>query len=231
MRTSEQAKMDVTFSFLVSGPTFRLTLPADFDPVPELNAPLFNGIGGRDFTFHPKQRDVPAEDYVFPGTMSDRDGRSIELFERIEPPPIWWLRWPLSAGALYTHLREEDGVEMADVTAASMSVVETDDGLPFVLPYPPLGVDMVRVNGFAEEVTYFSQQRGPMWNVTLRRPGFLVPGGVEFAPTVNTGGRVVITAGIGAGAEAMIVAGEFLSDGEDLATMVMDSSPKYEGNA
>lgn len=223
MRTSEQTTIDVTFSFLVSGPTFRLTLPADFDPVPELNAPLYNGIGGRDFTFHPKQRDIRAEGYVFLGAVSDRDGRSVELFERIEPPPIWWLRWPLLAGSLYTHLREEDGVEMAEVTAASISVVETADGLPFVLPYPPLLVDMVRVNGFVEEVTYFSQQRGPMWSVTLRRPGFLLPGHVEVAPTVNTGGTVLITVGIGAGAEAMILAGELLSDGEELATMVMDS--------
>jgi hypothetical protein len=106
MRTATESTVEVTFSFLVSGPAFRLLIPADFDPVPELNSPLYNGVGGRDFTFHPKQRDVPAEGYVFLGTISDRDGRAVELFERIEPPPIWWLRWPLNAGSLYTHLRE-----------------------------------------------------------------------------------------------------------------------------
>ena len=223
MRTREQTTMEVDFSFLVSGPSFRLTLPAYFDPVPELNSPLYNGVGGRDFTFHPKERDVPAEGYIDLGTLKDRDGRSVELFERIEPPPIWWLRWALTAGALYTHLREEDGVEMADTTVASVSVVETDNGLPFVLPYPPLAVDMVRVNGFIEEVTYFSRERGPKWSVMLRRPGFLLPGHVEVTPTANTGGGVLITAGLGAGVETAVVAGTALAGGEELVRMIVDS--------
>jgi hypothetical protein len=229
MKTTEQSIVEVTFSFLVSGPMFHVRLPADFDPVPELNSPLYNGVGGRDFTFHPKQRDIAAEGYVFLGTTNDRDGRLVELFERIEPPPIWWLRWPLSAGSLYTHLREEDGADMLAVTASSISVIESADGLPFVLPYSPLAVDMVRVNGFVEEVSYFSQKRGSRWRVTFQRPGFLLPGQVEVAPTANTGGSVLITIGIGAGSEAIIMAGESLSSGEDVARLISDSFAEAEG--
>lgn len=217
------ATMEVSFSFLVSGPTFRVTLPDYFDRTPEMNTPLFNGIGGRDFTFIPASRDVPAEGTVLLRSLTDLDGREVELIERIEPPPLWWLRWSLSAGALYTHLREEDGVEMADVTVASISIVETSEGLPFILPDPPLTIDMVQVNDFLEETTFFSNRSTAMWSAVFRRPGFLPPGSIQWAPTENTDGRIVIVEGLTGGVEVMLAGGESLAQGERLATMVLES--------
>jgi hypothetical protein len=57
------------------------------------------------------------------------------------PPPVWDLRWALASVAVYTHLREEDGVGMADITVASLAIVEDQlnrRALPSAGPAPPV---------------------------------------------------------------------------------------------
>jgi hypothetical protein len=51
----------------------------------------------------------------------------VELFERIELPPIWHLRWTLANGVLNAHLREEDGEALAEETVKAMSITEDVD--------------------------------------------------------------------------------------------------------
>lgn len=217
-------EMETAFSFLASGPTFRLRLPADFDPVPELSSPLDNGRGGRSFIFIPSNRDEGVTDSVPLGTLVDRDGRSVDLYERVAPPPLWRLRWQLRSGAVYTHLREEDGVEMAEVTVASVSIVEETTGrTPFVLAYPPLVFAGSSRPGYQEEAIYFSSARGDGWSVTLQRPSFMKPGTVAIAPKQNTGGLVAIKAGLDFGIELSVWAGTDRFAGEAIVAMVRGS--------
>ncbi len=215
--------VDVSFSFLVSGPTFRVLLPDEFEPLPELNSPLYNGVGGRDFTFFPGSRGEAAGDVELLRTLTDRDGRDVELYERIDTPPLWWLRWHLRAGMLYTHLREEDGESMADVTVKSLSIVESDTGLPVLLAYPPMAVDMVAIRDFEEEAIYFSKDRSTDRSITLRRPSYMEKAEVETPPLQNTRGRAITVAGVGAGTEVMVIAGDDTSESREIAQVVVDS--------
>jgi hypothetical protein len=217
------ATIGTSFSFLTSGPAFSLELPDYFEAIPELNAPLFNGIGGRDFTFFPADRDQRADDSVFLRPLSDRDGREVELYRRVDDPPLWWLRWPLGAGALYTHLREEDGEQLAEATVKGISLVENNLGVPFLLPYPPMIFDMSGPHAVEEEAAYYSKTKGPSWSVTLRRPGFVALGDRLVAPLEDTGGVAVVRAGLGSGVEALVIAGNDVEECFTLADVVTSS--------
>jgi hypothetical protein len=215
---------DVSFSFLTSGPRFRVSLPGYFDAVPEMTAPLSNGIGGRAFNFHPTNRVREITGAVYLGTLTDHDGRTVEFHERIEPPTIWLLAWRLSSGALYTHLREEDGPGMADVTVANISVVEAPPGgLPVVLPYPPLEFAASSRAGYHEEASYFSDERGLGWGISFVRPGFTPAGKVMYAPLDEMAGEAVVRVGLGSGVEALVVTGADLAAGQETATMLLDT--------
>lgn len=212
------------FSFLVAGPKFRLLLPSDFEPVPSLSSPLRFGKGGRSFDFVPAHRDRGVtEEHRMPGTLKDRVGRSVELYERLGQPPQWYLRWLLGAGALYTHLREEDGVDMAEPIVAALDIVEGDSaGTPFLLLNPPLKSAVLAWPGYQEFATFRSPVR-PGWAVVLQRPSFLSPGQTMVAPGGEAGGDVILRAGANYGMEVQVVSGTDLLGGEELLNTVLDS--------
>jgi hypothetical protein len=212
---------DVSFSFLTSGPKFRVSLPSYFDELPEMTSPVSNGIGGRSFNFHPTNRVREMTGTTFLGTLEGRGGHSVEFHERIESPTMWVLAWRLARGSLYTHLREEDGPSMADVTVANLSIVEDSlSGLPVLLPYPPLVFAASSRAGYHEEASYFSDERGDGWGISFVRPGFTPPGKIMYAPLDEMGGQAVVRVGLGSGVEALVVAGSDLAAGQEAAEML-----------
>jgi hypothetical protein len=169
----------IEFSFMSAGPRYELMLPAEFESVPELNDSLANGIGARGFDFLPAghSNGIP-ERYPVIETLLDREGRQVDLYQWPFEPPQWYLRWHISKGSLWTHLREEDGAAMAAVTIRALSILEDQTtGLPFLLLEPPLRRAVSTRPGYQELATFVSSVR-PNWFVYLRRPGFVSPGKV-----------------------------------------------------
>lgn len=213
---------DVSFSFLLAGPRFGLSLPGDFDGLATLSSPLANGKGGgRSFDFIPTSRDVGINDSVRQlSTVTDRDGRLVEVFERVGEPQQWYLRWPLFNGALYTHLRREDGVEMAAVTAQSLSVVEdAEGGTPSLLPNPPLHLGNMTWPGYQENARFYSSSRAG-WSVMLRRPGFLADGQVVVSPNVEW---MVLRAGTKYGVEVQVSTPLDTTEAREVLSMILAS--------
>jgi hypothetical protein len=209
------------FSFLTSGPKFVLQLAQDFESLPDLSSPVSNGRGGRSFDFVPSERDggLSADEGTLIGTLTAGDGRAVELYERPERPLLWWLRWPLANGAIYTHLRKEDGLSFSDVTVASVSVVEDQSGgTPFVLLDPPLGFGASTSPGFQERAIWFSSARSTPWSVTLQRPGF-VPSGKRY---VASGDFVSFQAGTAFGIDVQVTGSERV-ESQDLLDTVLAS--------
>ena len=215
-----------TFAFLASGPRFSLDIPAEFDPLPDLSSPLLNGKGGRSFVFHPTARDAGLDpgDNILVGKLSDRDGRVVDLFERVAAPPLWRLRWSLAAGTLYTHLREEDGAEMAATTTANISVVEApDSGLPFVIAYPPLEFGASAWPGYQEEAVFASTLRGDGFSIALERPGTLRVTDAFIQERSASGGLAVIRLGLGQGIDATVSLGTDMPATEAAAVLLRES--------
>jgi hypothetical protein len=219
-----QETMPVTFSFLTSGPQFGFELPSDFDQLPELVSPLLNGNGGRSFHFVPSHRDSPLERCTLLRSLDDRDGRAVHLYWRLDAPPLWWLLWPLQTGTLYTHLREEDGERMFDVTVAAVSVVQDSEaGLPAVLADLPLEFGARATPAWQERAVYFSAARGEGWSVELVRPGLLNAGTVLMAPLDFTEGFVSIRAGTIYDVDVSIQGSRDGSGAQSVASMVLES--------
>lgn len=212
------------FSFLASGPGFQVALPDYFDALPEMTTPLLNGHGGRSFDYIPYDRyEPPGADAEFLRVLYDPNGRPVELYRRIEPPPVWMLRWSLTRGVLATHLREKDGESHADVTVASLAIVEAPNGLPFLLPESPLRFLATSAPGYHEEVSYYSKTKGDGWSITFQRPGFAGEGVILQAPPDNTDGMVALRTGLGGGVEIWVWAGYDLAAGQDTIGMVLRS--------
>jgi hypothetical protein len=188
----------VQFSFLTAGPSFSLAIPTEFDDAPELSSPLFNGVGGRSFDFAPSKRDPgvdPAEN-KFVRTITDKHGREVSLYERIADPPLWWLWWPLSSGSLYSHLREEDGLEMPDETVAGVDVIQRDgSGLPFLVPESPFRFGASVAPNYQERALFFATELGPTYGIQLQRPGFLAAGDTRSSPDSEISNIVSVRAG------------------------------------
>lgn len=214
---------EVRFSFLTSGPPFRLVLPPDFEALPELSSPLGSGTGGRSFVFYPTAwaPDLSGACRLL-DHLTDRDGRTVELYERLARPLTWLLRWALRNGDLTTHLREEDGLDRAQVVVASLSIVEDGSGgTPYLLPEPPLHSEASATPGYQEFATFPSATReGP--SVTLKRPSFLSTGQVMTVPARETEGLVLIRAGAAYGLEVQITS-DTLEGGTELLSTVMGS--------
>lgn len=168
-------RIQIGFSFLTTGPPFEAALPSEFRPVPKLSAPINiygAGGGGRSFDFISSAVDGGMRTSRYLGTLTGTEGRTVELYERDEEPRIWWLRWPLASGAIYAHLREEDGAEMADVVASRLGIVETEFGTPFLLPSAPLEPGVAGVPGYQEFAAFESTRAA----IGFRRPGYLEQG-------------------------------------------------------
>lgn len=165
-------------SFLAAGPEFRVDIGGPFGATPSMNVPLYNGVGDRDFTFIARHLDVsPDEGHRHLGTLEGGDGRHVGLYKRTQDPPLWWLRWELEAGSLWTHLREEDGEAFGATTARAIEIIERDDGLPFVLFGEPMRFAAKAYPGSQEEIMFHSGD-GYAIGLSLTRPGFAKRGSV-----------------------------------------------------
>jgi hypothetical protein len=211
---------EAKFSFLTAGPRFGLVLPDDFDTLPDLSSPLTikDGSGARSFDFvaRPRDRGVEEPNRLL-GTLTDRDGHTVELYERLEAPLQWYLRWILSAGVVYTHLREEDGVERAEQVVASLGIAE-NGGAPFLLPERPLGRGVSTRPGYQELAVFRSSRIG--WAIELQRPGFLAKGKVVQFPE---GRQVILRAGAAHGIEVTVHAGTDAGAGRQAILAVVES--------
>lgn len=149
---------------------------------------------------------------------SDRDGRAVEIHEQADDPvEVWWLRWPLETGVLYTHLRaEEDGLEYADTILESLSVVEESDTV-FLFPDPPLRVAAAAQPGYAEAASFVSALQP--WGVTLRRPGFLAEGTAIVSQTLDP---PVVRGGGTSGIEIVVTAAD-VPTAQDVLQVAMES--------
>lgn len=217
---------EVGYSFLTSGPRFRFSLPSDFDRLPFLSSPIRGANGGRSYDFVPALHDVGRSDpgHTHVSDLTDKDGRTVEVYERLEKPTLWWLRWPLQNGALYTHLREEDGLATANTVVASISVVEDPGGgTPSVLPDPPLRRGASTRAGYQEEAIYFSSERGALWSVDLKRPGYVAQGKILQVPPEHVEGRAVFRGGAAAGLEVNVTADTDQDEGRRIAAMIIES--------
>ncbi len=168
------------FSFLTSGPTYSVVLPTEFQTPFLMSSPIVSGTGARSFDFTPAPLDSGladgmARDGSLLEVLTDSQGRSVELYARVEPV-AWWLRWPLKNGSLATHLREEDGVDRASVVVWSLSIDETGPN-PFLLMDVPLRSAVSADSRYQETAATFSTNEDGI-SVTFMRPGFLEPGAV-----------------------------------------------------
>lgn len=212
------------FSFLSAGPEFTIDLPETFDSVPELSSPISNGQGGRSFVFAPKRLDegLDGDRNLLVEHVADRDGRTVEVFRRRTEPPLWRLRWQLAEGALYTHLREEDGIKMAAVTASAVSVAERSGRPPAIIVFPPLEFGASRWPNYQEEVL-FTQATADGPSIALERPGALDSSSAFVADRTTSGGLAVIRLGLGEGIDASVSMGEDMEATERVATMLRAS--------
>ncbi len=212
----------VQVTFLSAGPRFALDLPDDFFPIPKLSSPLniHSTWGARSFDFIPWEIDGGMSADPLLETRTDRDGRVVELHKQADPPPdVWWLRWPLQRGALYTHLREEDGLEYAETVLQSLSILEDGpDAAVFLLPDPPLRVAVAAQPGFDEAASFWSKDGRP-WSLTLRRPAFVSEGQTVIARNMDP---PVLRGGAGFGIEVVVVTSD-VSEGRTLLTTAMAS--------
>lgn len=212
------------FSFLAAGPQYNVMVPADVLLPPQLSSPLRTGLGGREFEFIPRYRDsgLDSQEFNRLADLKDRDGRQVEFYERLEPPPLWWLRWRLPGGALYTHLREEDTAARGEMTAAHISIVEdsSESGRPTILPEPPFRLAVSSWPGYQEQAKYFFE-RGDR-TLIFQRPGFVAPGQVMQAPTSQDGGSIFLRAGTDLGLEVQVISGT-QTEGRELIDLVLGS--------
>jgi hypothetical protein len=212
--------IEAKFSFLTAGPTLKFKLPDDFDVLPDLSSPVTIGDdqGARSFDFITHSRDKGIQEpHRVLGTLTGRDGRTVELYERIDPPQQWYLRWDLAAGALYTHLREEDGVARAETIAVSLGIVE-NGGAPFLLPDRPLGRGVSSTPGYQEIAIFRSSMR--TWVVELQRPGYVSQGRIMRLPNRE---QAIHRAGARSQVEVTVQSAADVEGGRGLINEVVES--------
>ena len=209
------------FSFLTSGPLVRLELPEDFDDLPELTSPLSVGYGYRSFDFLPAHIDsAGGEGLKLIDTLTDRDGRVVELYERAEPPRQWYLRWILSNGALYTHLREDEGPERATEHVAKLGIEEREGLPPFLLPESPLANGASARPGYREESVYRSRSN-PRRIVVLNRPSYIAANKILRRP--GSADKISLRGGAKHGIEVTVHGGDDLDSARELMSTVLAS--------
>jgi hypothetical protein len=208
------------YSFLLSGPTFELELPGDFEAAPELASPLSN----RSFNFLPVTHDMGiGSDGYLVETVAGVGGRQVAIYQLYEPPLTWFLRWPLENGALYSHHREEDGYERTHVTADHVEIVEHGSpAIPFLLPTRPVVSSVGPMPGYQEWATFHSSTRSD-WSVTLARPSFMRAGDIRYNPDEALEGRVYFRAGTELDIEIGVATAKDQEGGRQLTSMVLDT--------
>jgi hypothetical protein len=161
---------EFTFAFLLGGRCYSLILPDDFEALPELSSP----VSARSFDFVRPEHDVDPPDPI--DSLEGRDGRQVEVAVLTEDPPQWSLRWELSDGALYTHVRGADGGrERAEVVASSITIRDGACGpAPEIEVHPPLEASASEPP-YQENASFTSLQRKE-WTVIIERPSRLPPG-------------------------------------------------------
>lgn len=178
-----RSSKEVRFSFLTAGPTYAVGLPANFEGLPELSTPVSNGVGGREFVFLPTGHGTTVPDeYPVVNKVVGQDDRTVEVYQWPYDPPQWYLRWPLAQGELWSHLREEDGLEMAQVTAGALTVNESAD-TPFLLLSPPLRSAIGPFPGYQEVAQYLAPSPG--WSIAFRRPSFVQAGSTLMTTDID----------------------------------------------
>jgi hypothetical protein len=163
-------EQEVTFAFLLGGRCYSLILPDDFEALPELSSP----VSARSFDFVRPEHDVHPPEPI--DTLEGRDGRQVEVAVLTEDPPQWSLRWELSNGALYTHVRGADGGrERAEVVASSVTIRDGACGPgPEIEVHPPLEPS-VSEPPYQHHASFTSLERKE-WTIILERPSRLPPG-------------------------------------------------------
>jgi hypothetical protein len=217
-----ESNRSVTFSFLCSGPRFSFDLADEFEGLAELSSPVDNGVGGRSFDFLPSTIDPGISDgSSLVETLVGRDSHQLEVYERPDEPILWWLRWPLRSGSLYSHLREEDGLEMAGVEAANLSIVDdgVTEGLPYLLLDGPLALAVSSRTGYQDHASFFRSGGPDGWMISFHRPSF-VPAGTIV--TTGFDGGVMVRGGTQFGVE-VDVTGEDGASSEDLVRSIVGS--------
>jgi hypothetical protein len=200
MTTATKAK----FSFLTSGPWFTFELPSALETTPELSSPIFSGVGARDFVFTPEPHGTELADGLAAhgellDVLSDKDGRPVSHYRRLEPPLTWWLVWKLTEGSLTTHLREVDGIDRAKVVMASLSIVE--GSVPFLLLELPLRPAAGARPDFVERATFSPTEAGTE-TIVFQRPGYVAAGKVVAFPSDDW---IQLRAGTPYGVEVQVI--------------------------
>jgi hypothetical protein len=188
----------VRTAFLSAGPVLNCEIPADYHPTPQLRAPVSldpaDARNARECAFVPSALDnggVARHNYERVGSLDGADGRSIELYWQADPGQ-WFLRWALSSGAVYIHVRKkDDGREFVDLIAQHLHIYDVGGGTPSILADPPLGRGVSSLPGYHEEVDFFLLEApGFQFGVdpfpgviSLKRPGLLPSGTVYSRPS------------------------------------------------
>jgi hypothetical protein len=193
-----------SFSFLGAGPEISIDLPPSFEGLPELSTPIANGVGARSFDFVPNHRDPgPPQGYELIRTLRGQDGVVAELYDWPYREPLqWFLRWPLDAGSIWTHLRAEDTIAQSDVIVRSLEIAVDGQGLPMVFPSLPMTLAVSARAGFQEIAAYFDAT-DPGNRITLQRPGYLSEGQSRLLPE-GFRDYVLLRCGLSYGIEAII---------------------------
>lgn len=190
----------VRFSFLTAGPGYEADIPSEYNNPPELVAPLdVTGTGeGRNYDFIPSVRDVGMleEASTYLTTLETVSGFPLELWQQKRGPEeerLWELRWVLDNGAIYSHLREEDGIDQASLLASSLEIEISPIGLPMLLPVPPVRRMASFRPGYQEVATFPSSEDDGA--IQFWRPSHLGANRELVDPTIADGDGVKLRIG------------------------------------
>jgi hypothetical protein len=196
-----------------------LSLPEAFRAQPKLSSPLTidRGTRPRSVDFIPGDQDIGVPGFDRIESRDGSQGREVEVYERLGLTSIWYLRWPLTEGFLYLHLREEDWPGYAGVVVDNLEIVEEIGAPPFLLPSSPLSVAVSENVGYQEHASFGALEQD--WAVFLRRPGFLRPGQLMEYPDE----KAILRGGGAFGIEVTVMSSTDRAAGEDLLDLVLES--------
>lgn len=193
---------EVGFSFMLAGPTWSLGLPADFVTRPALSSPIQSGFGARIAVFTPGETGQALVDTLLAENelvedFTDATGRVVHFVKRAETPETWWLIWRLTEGAITTHIRPEEGPDLAPDIASAIEVAISDAGTPVLLLRRPVSAAVASTAGLQEIATF----TGDGAAVCLVRPAFVKEGEV-YAGDLEAGAQ--LRAGLADGVELQV---------------------------